>query len=209
MLGLVLALPLLVVMQVVVSRTRSHSTTYAIVEFADGSVAVGRKMPTKPGVAVTGAGTVRLRFDQQRRGWPVATTIRHDPVSIQTSMLTGSGSIGGPVTNAQRLAIAAATRHTRDGVILQAVEGGMPFVEWRWWGWVANLLWYWVLAGVGLLTIVYIRETRDNLRPWEGQCPSCGYDLSGVAQGSQCSECGTVLPERAKYWAALKGRARP
>jgi len=72
-----------------------------------------------------------------------------------------------------------------------------------------NLFWCWVLTSVGYQCIAYIRETRDKLRAWEGQCPSCGYDLSGSPKGSRCSECGTVLPERAKYWAVRKGRARP
>ncbi len=207
--GLALAFPLLVIMQVVVSRTTGHTTTFAITEYADGSVVVSKTVPIEPRDTVTGRGMVRLRFDEQRRGWPVAGTIRHHPATIQTSLIVGGGSIGGPVTSAQRLAIADAVRQTGDSITLQAVEGSTPIIEWRWWGWAASLVWCWVLAGVGFQCIAYIRETRDKLRAWEGQCPSCGYDLSGSPKANQCSECGTVLPERAKYWAVRKGRARP
>ena len=62
--------------------------------------------------------------------------------------------------------------------------GGWPTGD-RFRLWPAVALW---LHLVGL--ILFLRWRRQELRPKPGTCPTCGYDLTGLATGAVCPECG-------------------
>ncbi len=210
--GLVLSVPLVVIMPLIRRDTDRHTTSLAIAEYEDGHVAEIKKASSNPRDDVVGTGMADITFDEDRLGWPATVAIRIHPATIRIKLIRGGGSIGGPVTNAQRRAITDAVRQAGDAVTLAALEGRTQIIEQRWWGWPVNLLAWWAIAAwlihLILDVIAYVRGIRNDLRTWEGQCPSCGYDLSGCPQGSRCTECGATLPERARYWAVRKDRAR-
>ena len=52
---------------------------------------------------------------------------------------------------------------------------------------VAGPLWMPALGAAGLLLVAWKRSRCS--RPPAG-CPACGYDLSGLAPGAACPECG-------------------
>ena len=210
--GLLCSLPLVLLLQVMWTQNVLRTTSLAIIEYEDGSVEAISAVSSERRDAVAGTGLVTLQFNEERRGWPTAGTIRYHPASIQISQIVAGGSLGGPVTPAQRRAITDALRQAGDDATLRAVEVATPIIERRGWGWAVNLLVCWLIAASGFQgihgLIAHVRQTRGKLRAWEGQCPSCGYDLSGRPEGSQCSECGTVLPEPARQWAVRKSRHR-
>ena len=50
--------------------------------------------------------------------------------------------------------------------------------------------WWIALLGVGML----VSTLRATIRRRRGQCPRCGYSLTGLAAGSPCPECGPKAP---------------
>ncbi len=209
--GFVLSLPLMVSLYVLRPATNQHTTQLFLADHQDGRVVV-TNVGSYPRGDVVGWGMVIVTVDEERLGWPAATTIRIRPAAIRVISNAGGGPIGGPVPSAHRRAITDAVRQSGDTVTLKALEAHSTIVERRWWGWLMNLLTCWAVAAWAchfIHTVIdYVGGIRSDLRTWEGQCPSCSYDLSGCPEGSQCSECGATLPERARYWAARKDRAR-
>jgi hypothetical protein len=210
--GLVLALPAAVLLDVFSSRSGGNPVTMAVFEYDDGKlVAAVDGHPEPRDAAITGSGLVRLLPDVRQHGWPAVSTVRRQPSRVTISPIRGGG-FGGPVTSAERQAIVAALRQAGAEAELDALEGRLPPIERRWWGWVINTLSCWVFASCGASGLLgmaaLVRQTRGELRTSEGQCPSCGYDLSGRPQSEQCPECGTRLPQRARYWARYRARRK-
>lgn len=44
------------------------------------------------------------------------------------------------------------------------------------------------------------RSLDDRTRIAKGICPSCRYDLSGLASAGKCPECGEVYSIKPEYW---------
>ncbi len=71
--------------------------------------------------------------------------------------------------------------------------GGHP-PELDWWQWRAYRWGFcmplWTLGATAGLPAAWLWRCDLRARPRPGRCPSCGYSLAGLAEGSKCPECG-------------------
>lgn len=79
--------------------------------------------------------------------------------------------------------IAKLLKRERTGFVAEAALGYRPI----WFGLTVNSLAYGALWFVLFAAIARWRRRRASRR---GKCPQCGYDLSGLAAGATCPECG-------------------
>jgi hypothetical protein len=61
--------------------------------------------------------------------------------------------------------------------------------------WIACSVWIVALAFIAVAFVLWLPDLRARLnqaliRARAGMCPSCNYDLRGLAPGAKCPECG-------------------
>jgi hypothetical protein len=207
--ALLLALPVVWVLQTGIGRSREVLTVEGLLlEVPDGGL-MGRVLePDRPQTLPPDSellATFILSQQEQRRGWPLTTSIWPQPVELTLDVHKEARPRGATTLEPDdplRLAIETTLRDEGRNEILSAWRHGeyepRPLLR----GWTASFMFWSVVLAVVLAVTVRVsqygwrvlegrRSVLRRSRRRAGLCEHCGYDMTGLEFNEVCPECGS------------------